>query len=198
MTGLNSMATVVAAGFILTAGTLLEGRVQARRADARLFIGDLTVAGLAEVQLGQLASERAASPDVKAFGQVMVKDHSEANGELSKLASQMKIEPPKEADKAHKELASRLSTLDGAEFDRAYIAAMVQGHRDVADRLRTWLKESRPLGEPPAGDPKAKDAAGGGPQEEALTAWAKKTLPVVEKHLERAQDLQGKLKDRKQ
>ena len=195
MTRLNSMATVLAVGFILTAGTLLEGRVQARRADARLFIGDLTVAGLAEVQLGQLASERAASPDVKAFGQMMVKDHSEANGELSKLASQMKIEPPKETDKAHKELASRLSTLDGAEFDRAYIAAMVQGHRDVADRLRTWLKESRPFGEPPAGDPKAKDAASGGPQEEALTAWAKKTLPVVEKHLERAQDLQGKLKE---
>ena len=193
MTRLNSMATVVAAGFILTAGTLLEGRVQARRADARLFIGDLTVAGLGEVQLGQLASERAASPDVKAFGQMMVKDHSAANGELSKLASQMKIEPPKEADKAHKELASRLSTLHGAEFDRAYIAAMVQGHRDVADSLRTWLKESRPLGEPPPGDPKAKDAASGGPQEEALTAWAKKTLPVVEKHLERAQDLQGKL-----
>jgi putative membrane protein len=193
MTRLNSMATVVAAGFILTAGTLLEGRVQARRADARLFIGDLTVAGLAEVQLGQMASERAASPDVKAFGQMMVKDHSAANGELSKLASQMKIEPPKEADKAHKELASRLSTLHGAEFDRAYIAAMVQGHRDVADSLRTWLKESRPLGEPPPGDPRAKDAASGGPQEEALTAWAKKTLPVVEKHLERAQDLQGKL-----
>ena len=194
MTRLNSMATVLTVGFILTAATLLEGRVQARRADARLFIGDLTVAGLAEVQLGQLASEHAASSDVKAFGQMMVKDHSEANGELSKLASQMKIEPPKEADKAHKELASRLSALDGPEFDRAYIAAMVQGHRDVADRLRTWLKESRPLGEPSAGDPKTKDAASGGPDEEALTAWAKKTLPVVEKHLERAQDLQGKLK----
>ena len=194
MTRLNSMATVLAVGFILTTATLLEGRVQARRADARLFIGDLTVAGLAEVQLGQLASERAASADVKAFGQMMVKDHSEANGELSKLASQMKIEPPKESDKAHRELASRLSTLDGAEFDRVYIAAMVQGHRDVADRLRTWLKESRPLGEPSASDPKTKDAASGGPDEEALTAWAKKTLPVVEKHLERAQDLQGKLK----
>ena len=195
MTRVTSLSTVVVVGLIVTAATLpLEGRAQARRTDARLFINEMTIAGLAEVQLGQMASERAASPDVKAFGAMMVEDHSQANAELSKVASQMKIEPAMEVDKKHTELASRLSALSGAEFDRAYIDAMVEGHQDVADGLRLWVMESRPLGAPPAGDPKAKDAAQGGPHEEALTAWSTKTLPTVEKHLRRARDLQKTLK----
>ena len=195
MTRFNSIFTVVAVGLVLTAGTLpLQGMAQARRTDARLFIGDLTNAGLAEVKLGQLASERAESPSVKAFGQMMVKDHSAANAELAQLASQMKVTPPMEVDKKHAEMASRLSALSGAEFDRAYIAAMVEGHQDVANRLKMWTMESRPLGAPPVGEPKGEDAAQGGKDEEALTAWATKTLPTVEKHLERARDLQTKLK----
>jgi predicted outer membrane protein len=83
-----------------------------------------------------------------------------------------------------------LAKLKGAEFDRAYIMAMVEGHQAVAAQLREWTTASRPLGNPPAGDPKAADLARGGPNEEKLTGWAIKALPIVEKHLERARALQ--------
>jgi len=195
MTRFNSILTVVAVGLILTAGTLpLQGMAQPRRTDARLLIGDMTIAGLAEVRLGQLASERAENPDVKAFGQMMVKDHSAANAELAKLASAMKIEPPMDVARKHAEMANRLSALSGAEFDRAYLAAIVEGHQDVANRLRMWTMESRPLGPPPVGEPKGEDAARGGRDEEALTTWSTNALPIVEKHLERARELQKALK----
>ena len=66
----------------------------------------------------------------------------------------MKIVPPTDIDKKHGELVERLSKLNGAEFDRAYIVAMVEGHQAVAAQLREWTIASRPLGPPPAGDPK--------------------------------------------
>jgi len=134
-----------------------------------------------------ITAERA---NVKAFGQMMVKDHSEANAELSRIAAEMKIVPPTEIDKKHAELVERLSKLNGAEFDRAYVMAMVEGHQAVAAQLREWTTASRPLGPPPAGDPKAADLARGGPNEEKLTEWAIRALPIVEKHLEHARALQ--------
>ena len=163
---------------------------QARQTDSRLFINEMTIVGLTEVRLGQMAAERGERANVKAFGQMMVKDHSEANAELSRVAAEMKIVPPTEIDKKHGELVERLSKLNGAEFDRAYVMAMVEGHQAVAAQLREWTTASRPLGPPPAGDPKAADLARGGPNEEKLTEWAISALPIVEKHLERARTLQ--------
>jgi putative membrane protein len=181
-----TVIAIVLTGYILP----VEISAQARRTDARLFISEMTVVGLTEVQLGQMAVDRAAQADVKAFGQMMVKDHTQANAELLQVAAEVKIVPPTEIDKKHAELVNRLSKLEGAEFDRAYVAAMVEGHQAVAAQLREWTMASRPLGPPPSADPKAADAARGGPEEEKLTQWAIKTLPTVEKHLERARALQ--------
>jgi predicted outer membrane protein len=163
---------------------------QARRTDSRLFINEMTVVGLTEVRLGQMAVERAERANVKAFGQMMVKDHTEANDELSRVAAEMKIVPPTEIDKKHAQLVERLVQLTGAEFDRAYIMTMVEGHQAVAAQLREWTTASRHLGNPPPGDAKAADLARGGPNEEKLRGWAIKALPIVDKHLERARALQ--------
>lgn len=54
----------------------------------------MTIVGLTEVRLGEMAAERGERANVKAFGQMMVKDHSEANAELSRVAAEMKIVPP--------------------------------------------------------------------------------------------------------
>jgi predicted outer membrane protein len=187
-TPLTRTATVVA--IVLMGCTVAITAEQARRSDARLFINNMMIVGLTEVRLGQMAVERAQETSIKAFGQMLVKDHTEANTELSMIAAQMKIVPAAEIDKKHSELVERLSKLNGAEFDRAYIMAMIEGHQSVAAQLREWTTASRPLGNPPAGDPKAADLARGGPNEEQLTGWAIKALPIVEKHLERARALQ--------
>src|SRR5262245_50225088 len=46
------------------------------------FVHDLTMAGNAEIQLGNLASSRAGKAEVKEFGQLMVKDHTAAGDQL--------------------------------------------------------------------------------------------------------------------
>ena len=46
------------------------------------FVMDAAVGGMAEVELGKLAAEKATNPEVKQFGQRMVDDHTKANDEL--------------------------------------------------------------------------------------------------------------------
>jgi putative membrane protein len=163
--------------------------------DTRQFVNDMAVAGLAEVQLGKLAELKASSPDVKAFGQMMVRDHSQPNAELKRIASQIGVTPPADLDAKHKDLLDRLAKLEGAEFDREYINAMVQGH-EVLTKLKSRAERRMTSTQPGAAAPKsgAESVGTAGKGEQALNQWAAKTLPVVQKHLERAQVLQKKLK----
>ena len=183
---------------------------QAVHADAEGFINDMTIAGLTEVQLGKIAAERAASADVKAFGQMMVKDHSQAGDELKQVASQMKIQPPTQLDQKRKDLVDKLSKLQGAEFDREYINAMVQGHQEVLGKVRARFEAKVPAPgaavEPPAAarsrdrdvaqtEPPAQhrgvgDTTDHGNGQAQLTQWAARVMPTVQIHLGRARELQ--------
>ena len=52
------------------------------------FVHDLGIANTAEVELGRMAADRAANPEVKKFGQTMVDDHTKANDDLNSVAMQ--------------------------------------------------------------------------------------------------------------
>ena len=121
--------------------------------------------GMAEVELGQLATQKASSDAVKQFGQRMVTDHGKANDELKTLAQSKSIMLPTDIGK-HKATKDKLEKLSGAAFDRAYMQEMLNDHRkDVSD----FRKESQS-----GKDPDVK-------------AWAARTLPTLEEHLQMAQ-----------
>ena len=154
----------------------------AQAADSKTFVNDLTIAGLAEVQLGKLAAERGSNPDVKAFGQMMVKDHTQAANELKPIAAELKVQQPAQLDQKHKDLADKLSKLQGTEFDREYLNAMVSGHEEVAAKVRARVEHKT-----------ASPAATAGAGEQKLTQWAAMVLPTVQKHLEHAREIQKKV-----
>jgi putative membrane protein len=135
-------------------------------ASDKKFVRAAAEGGLAEVELGKLATEKASSEDVKKFGQRMVDDHSKANDELKKVASNQGIELPEHLSAKDKSLKERLSKLDGASFDKAYMASMVKDHKaDVAD----FEKESD----------SGKDTA--------IKQFATSTLPTLKDHLTEAE-----------
>jgi len=148
----------------------------------RDFVEDMAIGGMAEVELGRMAMERGASPEVKRFGDMMVKDHSKAGDELKQVAMQHSIPMPAGLDQKHQDLKTTLSNLRGAEFDREYMKAMVDGHEDVVDRLQTRASEDR------FGDDKGevKPERSDNPVEGALNQWAAKALPTVRHHLDEA------------
>lgn len=155
----------------------------------RDFVDDLTIAGMAEVELGKMAMERAANAEVKQFGDMMVKDHSKAGEELKQVAMQHSIPMPSGLDQKHNDLKNKLSGLRGAEFDREYMNAMVAGHEDVVDRLQTRASEDR------FGDDKGKVRPEGSdnPVEASINQWAAKALPTVRHHLDEAKRINERL-----
>jgi len=165
----------------------------------RKFVEDLTYAGAAEIELGRMAAERGASADVKRFGQMMVDDHTKAGNELKDIATQYRIPQPAGIDEKHRELMDKLTTLRGAEFDKQYIDAMVQGHEDVVDKLESRVDErdrsAVVTGQAPK-DTNVKPEAADNHIEGSLNTWAAGALPVVKAHLDRAKALQDSLKDR--
>jgi putative membrane protein len=137
------------------------------------FVTKAAHGGLAEVKLGTLATQKAANADVKAFGQQMVDDHSKANDELKQLASTKGITLPTDIDAKDQATYDRLSKLSGAEFDRAYMQHMVADHRtDVAE-----FRHESQRGE-----------------DSDVKAWAGKTLPTLEHHLQMAESTDAKVK----
>jgi len=128
--------------------------------------------GMAEVQLGQLAVNKASSQKVKDFGQKMVKDHSQANDQLKSIAAKDNISLPSDVSAKDKALMDRLSGLSGSAFDRAYMNAMLKDHQmDVAD----FQKEAD---------------SGTNPD---LKNFASTTLPTLKEHLSLAQDTSGSM-----
>jgi putative membrane protein len=138
----------------------------------REFIRKAAHGNIAEVELGTVASQRATRPMVKEFGLKMTKDHGAANAELATLARAKGAEMPATLDPAHQAVRDRLMALQGAEFDRAYMQAMVQDHtQDVAE----FEKATQTLAD------------------QDLRAWAAKTLPVLREHLALARDVNSQV-----
>jgi putative membrane protein len=139
----------------------------AAASDAK-FLKEAADGGMAEVELGQLASDKTSSADVKQFGQRMVEDHGKANDELKQLAMQKHVDLPAEPSAKHKATKARLEKLSGDQFDKAYMADMLKDHKkDVA----AFQRESN----------SAKDAD--------VKSFAAKTLPTLQEHLKMAQSL---------
>ena len=92
------------------------------------FIKNAAIGGMAEVELGKLAQQRAHSPDVKSFGDRMVHDHSHADDQLATIAKERGVAVPQQLDGEHTQMRDRLATMQGDAFDRAYIRMMVAEH----------------------------------------------------------------------
>jgi len=166
------------------------------------FVHDVAIANTAEIELGKMAVERGSNPDVKKFGQMMIDDHTKAATTLRAVASQHNIPAPEQLDEKHRELRDKLAALKGADFDREYLSAMVDGHETVLDKLASrtdkdelanW-KARRPN---PATGKKEKvevhsvtvvPEKSDNPVTMSINQWAADAYPVVYAHLEAAKD----------
>ncbi len=131
------------------------------------------MAGIAEVQLGRLATQKASDPRVRQFGQHMIDDHLKINASLRSAASRAGIGLPGDVGGRQKKLFDRLSHLSGSAFDRAYMDAMVRNHKeDVA----SFTKAVRAREDSP------------------IRRFAEDALPVLQDHLQMAEATRSELK----
>lgn len=107
------------------------------------FLKQALIGNMTEIRLGQLAQQKASSPQVKQFAQQMVDGHTKANEQVQKVAQQKGIQAPTSLDRANKRKEERLSKLSGAAFDKAYMDMIVQAHREDVDRFEKASKNSK-------------------------------------------------------
>jgi putative membrane protein len=141
--------------------------------DESTFVNEAAEGGMMEVQLGKLAQEKAADEKVKQFGKRMEQDHSKANDELKKIASDKGIQLSTDLDKKHKTKIDKLTKLSGADFDKQYMTDMVSDHKEDIKKFQRVAD-------------KGKDAE--------LKQFASQTLPTLKEHLQLAESTAQQVK----
>lgn len=155
-----------------TTNAAATGGIAVEEADAK-FTTEAAVGGMAEVELGKMALEKSSNPQVKKFATMMVKDHGMANTELMAIAKQKNITLPSTVDDEHKKKMEDLSKKTGTDFDKAYVSAMVDGHKSTLKLMEDESKDG-------------KDAD--------LKAFATKTAPIVQSHLQMINKINDSMK----
>lgn len=139
--------------------------------DEATFMKTAAIGGMMEVELGKIA-QKSTNAKVKAFATQMITDHTKANNELKALAVKKDLLLPAEYPADQKAHIDMMKKMTGAAFDKHYIDMMVTDH-DKTVALFEGGKTS---------------------QTKEVSDFAKKTLPIIMAHDEKAKALQAELK----
>ena len=141
------------------------------------IVAYLDAVNMADSSGGKVASTKGTNKAVRDYGMMMVRDHHAWRMDGMALAKKENITPAPAASDTTKKMAEHMmssmgSMAKGAAWDKAYIDAEVADHQEVLNNAKT-----------------AHDAT----QNAALKALIEKATPGVQKHLDRAKEIQKML-----
>ena len=172
---MNAVHCAVAAALTVAA---FAGQAQAADPTDPQIAAIVVTANQVDIDAGRLAEARGANPEVKAFGKMMVADHSGVNAAAVALVTRLQVTPEdnptaESLRKGGQDNVAQLQALQGAAFDKAYIDHEVAYHEAVLAAVDTTLI------------PDARNAD--------LKALLVKVRPAFVAHLDHAKALQAKL-----
>jgi putative membrane protein len=149
------------------AATSRSAARDATQAADRPFMEKAAMSDMAEIQLSQIAQQKATRDDVKQLAGRMVQDHTRTSSELKTIAAAANVTLPTTVDRKHQQAVQKLQGMTaGADFDRQYLALLLDDHKQAVALFRSESKSGK--------NPDAK-------------AFAAKTLPALEEHLQMVQ-----------
>lgn len=135
------------------------------------FVAAVANADHYEIQLSQLAADRAARADVKEYAAMLVRDHSATSDQVAQIATALSLTPPTPVlSAAHSDRINNLRSSSGAAFDDAFLDTQVEVHENAVQLFERYLT-SAPQGQ--------------------LRTFAETTLPKLREHLQRGQSLEN-------
>jgi len=164
------MRTFVATVAAIALAATVAVAQQKAPAEATTFAKKVASANTFEIQSSELAKDRAQSDAVKRFADQMISDHTKAGEDfkVAVLGANISPPPPEEPDAKQKATLGKLRSSQGAAFDRAYVSAQLNAHREAVSLFRNYAKSGRTA---------------------PLKDFAEGTLPTLEHHLMMVQDL---------
>lgn len=149
-----------------------EGDKKAKSVTPESFASQAAIISKAEIELGQIALKNTQDDDVRTYAERMVKDHTAADKKLKAIAAKENLQLPQSLDQEHESLKTKLQSLKGEDFDRAYVKAMASGHDKAVALFESASQQPQMPGE--------------------LKQFAASTLPTLEQHKEMAHSLHEK------
>ncbi len=169
----NSLTLLSTAALALAVSLGAQAQTTAKLSGQdKSFLKDAAEGGNAEVSGSQVALTQSSNADVKTFAQMMVDGHGKAGTELKGLAEQKGVKVSDTPTTVKKAEIKMLSERKGSSFDQHYADSIgVKAHQDTITLFQKEVDKGT--------DPDVK-------------AWAAKTLPALQHHLEAAQALKAK------
>lgn len=163
---------ILTTGFVCGALCCIPAIAQTPTATAgdQEFVDFAGQTDMAEAHFGQLAQDQASGQEVKDYGQTLVTDHTKDYNTLTAVAAKIGANVPKGIDAMHMKMIDPVAKLKGRTFDHHFLADMVKGHEQAIAKYK-------------------KEADGGDNAD--LKAYASATLPTLQMHLQKAQELSG-------
>ena len=129
--------------------------------------------GMLEVMLGKTATTNAAAASIKQFGKMMMADHTKSDSEMAVIAKLKNITLPSAPGNDQYDKINKLEKKQGKDFDNDYTSLMIDDHKEDIEDFQKELKDGK--------DPDIK-------------AFAGKTIPVLQKHLNAIQAINASMK----
>lgn len=170
---LSLKSVAIGAAVALLGGIAIKSIASGPCANDQCFLGKAADAGSTEIAASKVAQSKSSHPEVRKFAEAMLTDHERVADELKQLASSKQIELGDRPAARHQAQIDRLSRLEGQQFDKEYAATIGVAAHQEAVKLFTDASQK-------ASDPDIK-------------AFAAKTLPALQHHLEMANALQAAL-----
>ncbi|GFE76779.1 DUF4142 domain-containing protein [Novosphingobium sp. TCA1] len=142
----------------------------ATQTPAQAFANAAAASDAFEIEASKLAIAQGQSAGVKRFAEKMVDAHTQSTAKLKGVTDKLApaITPDAGLSEAQQQTIDSLKTLKGADFDKAYAKAQVDGHEATLAKLKDYAASG--------------DSA-------PLQAFAKELIPTVTAHLNMAKSL---------
>lgn len=141
------------------------------------FITEAASSSMLEVELANLAEEKALSPKVKEYAQMIENDHKQANQKLKDLAQQKNINLPATLMDDHQDKMKDLREKSGDDFDKEYMSMQVDMHEKDIEKFESMKEDV---------------------QDQEIQQWVDNTLPKLREHKDQAQQLLDQLENENQ
>lgn len=124
-------------------GTAHPGHTRTRALDDPTIVAIFDAANTADIETGQLAVKRGQSQEVRDFGAMLVRDHTQVRKQGRDLAAKLGVKPtspvPDAGVRDHAVAMKALRATPKADFDQAFLHHEVAFHKAVIDAVTTTL-----------------------------------------------------------
>lgn len=165
------LTLTTAIAMTLAAGTAMANVSK----DTAKFVKEASLGSQFEIESSKLALDRSTNPEIRAFAQQMIDDHTAAAAGLEKAMADSKIDAaikPAALDEKHVKILDELRNEDVKDFDEEYAEAQKKAHRKTVNLFEDYAKD----GEDPA-----------------LKSFATNTLATLKSHKDMAKTLESKV-----